>query len=120
MHEAKAVLRILGQGPGDRRADPRPAAAQIGLRLRVLQQQLPAVLAAERQASPVSSSWKTMARLYWSQCRLSLPRNSSGAAYSGVTAPICSLASLRAGQAVDQAEVGDLDVIADRETGSAA
>ena len=29
---------------------------------------------------PVSSSWKTMARLYWSACRLSLPWKSSGAA----------------------------------------
>ena len=37
---------------------------------------------------PVSSSWKTMARLYWSEYRLTHPSNVSGAAYTGVTPPV--------------------------------
>jgi hypothetical protein len=37
---------------------------------------------------PVSSSWYTMPRLYWSLNRLTSPWNVSGAAYTGVTPPV--------------------------------
>ena len=37
---------------------------------------------------PVNSSWKTMARLYWSVNRVKNPSNVSGAAYTGVTPPV--------------------------------
>ena len=55
-----------------------------------------------------------MARLYWSLCWLILPANVSGAAYSGVTPPM-SAGAARPLQVLDQAEVGDLDVVADEE-----
>ena len=38
--------------------------------------------------TPVSSSWNTIARLYWSVNRLTYPSNVSGAAYTGVTPPV--------------------------------
>ena len=37
---------------------------------------------------PVSNSWYTHARLYWSQNRVMTPSNVSGAAYTGVMPPV--------------------------------
>jgi hypothetical protein len=56
-----------------------------------------------------------MARLYWSLCRLSVPRRISGEAYSGVSPPCRWAVPRRVAQAVDQAEVGDLQMAGDQE-----
>ena len=46
------------------------------------------VLAPLNGRAPVSSSWNTIARLYWSENRDTHPSNVSGAAYTGVTPPV--------------------------------
>ena len=55
-----------------------------------------------------------MARLYWSLRALMPPVKVSGAAYSGVTPP-SMLEEPEAFQVLDQAEVADLDAVADEE-----
>ena len=51
----------------------------------------------------------TMARLYWSLCRLTHPSNVSGGAYIGVMPPVS--AGPRPLQVLGQPEVGHLDVL---------
>ena len=113
----EAVARILGQGPCHHRPIPLGQLAKVGFVLRVLQHQLTEVLAEERQlAGQQFAVGDGQAVLIAEQADFALEAFGSGVQRrDGAELELGRVVAGQLGEAVDEAEVGHLDVITNKE-----
>ena len=107
----KSIFGVLGQGPGDDGPVVCGSGSSLGL-LRWCCITSCAVFLPENGRTPVSSSWKTMARLYWSLRRLGWPVKLFRRGIKRVSA------DERYGRVLDvfyQSEIGNLDAAAENQ-----